>query len=294
MRHNGQKFSDDGIPADGLASPIKSTVLLLCLLVGCADPGMHAGQMAQTGGLSREQIDAGDFVLTAFARMTRPDLPLDIYIEGDGLAWRSRYQPSANPTPRQATGLSLAAADRAPNVVYLARPCQFTPMSDNPRCGVAYWTDKRYAEEVVASMNLAVSHYAAMTPGQKINLVGYSGGGAIAALIAARRNDVATLRTVAGNLDHAEVNRLHQVSAMPHSLNAIDYATQVAVIPQIHFSGAEDTVVPSAVGRKFAQAVGPCARTEVIPSMAHGSNWGRLWPDLLTIVPNCVSDGKRQ
>ncbi len=33
------------------------------------------------------------------------------------------------------------------------------------------------------------------------NLIGYSGGGAIAALVAADRNDILSLRTVAGNLD---------------------------------------------------------------------------------------------
>lgn len=259
----------------------------MCFTAGCASPDMHADKLAQTAGLQREQIHAKDFVLTAFSRIARPDLPLDIYIEGDGLAWRTRYQPSDDPTPHQALGLELAAADRTANVVYLARPCQFTPMAANPRCKVAYWTDRRYAEEVVASMNSAVSRYAAMAPGQKINLTGYSGGGAIAVLIAARRNDVATLRTVAGNLDHAAVNRLHRVSAMPGSLNAIDYAGKVAAIPQIHFSGADDATVPPSIAQSFAKAVGPCAQVRVVPRMSHESDWDRLWPELLRVVPWC-------
>jgi hypothetical protein len=263
-------------------------VLPLCLFTGCANPDAHANQMAKTAGLQREQLNTDSFSLTAFSRITRPDLPLDIYIEGDGLAWISRYQPSGDPTPHHALGLLLAAADPSPNIVYLARPCQFTPMTANPRCGVAYWTDKRFSEEVVASMNQAVDHYAALAAGQKINLIGYSGGGAIAVLIAARRNDIATLRTVGGNLDHVEVNRLHQVSGMPGSLNAIDYASRVAAIPQIHFSGADDTVVPPAIGRRFAAAVGPCAGTRVVPEMSHESDWDRLWPDLLKAIPRCA------
>jgi dienelactone hydrolase len=267
--------------------------LLLCFLAGCANPDVHANKMAQAAGLQREQIDTDPFILTAFSRITHPDLPLNIYIEGDGLAWRSRYQPSDDPTPHQALGLALAAADPAPNVVYLARPCQFTPMAANPRCNAAYWTDKRYAEEVVASMNQAVGHYAMLTPGQKINLIGYSGGGAIAVLVAARRSDIATLRTVGGNLDQAEVNRLHQVSAMPASLNAIDYADRVAAIPQMHYNGAKDTVVPPVIARHFAAAVGPCAQTRVVPGMSHESDWDRLWPDLLKTVPRCSAKENR-
>jgi predicted esterase len=263
--------------------------LSIGLLAGCASPNEHANSMAQAAGLRREQIDAGDFVLTAFYRSTRADRPLNVYIEGDGLAWVSRYQPSDDPTPHQALGLALAAADPAPNVLYLARPCQFTPMSANPRCGVAYWTGKRYAEEVVASMNQAITDYVAKmeTPGQRINLIGYSGGAAIAVLVAARRSDIASLRTVAGNLDEVEVNRLHKVSAMPDSLNAIDFARQVAAIPQMHFSGADDPVVPPAIARRFVTAAGACAQMRVVPGMAHESDWGRVWPGLLAAEPRC-------
>jgi len=202
-----------------LLRAVAGTLLLSTLLAGCTTPAIRPETLAGPAHLQRTQIAAGDFVLTAFYRLPHPDQPLTIYIEGDGLAWRSRSEPSDDPTPRQMTGLTLAAADPGSNVIYLARPCQFTPMAANPRCQVDYWTGKRFSEEVVASMNLAVSHFARQAPGQAIHLAGYSGGGAVAVLIAARRNDIASLRTVAGNLDHAAVNRLHRVSHMPASLN---------------------------------------------------------------------------
>ena len=273
----------------GLALPGMLIWMLLTVLTGCADPNTHANSMAQTVGLRRELVNADPFVLTAFVRITRADLPLTIYIEGDGLAWRSRNQPSADPTPHQALGLALAVADPGPNVVYLARPCQFTPMALNPRCDVSYWTNKRYAAEVVTPMNQAVTQYAASVPGQEISLVGYSGGGALAVLVAARRHDVARLRTVAGNLDQAAVNRLHEVSPMPDSLNAMDVALRVASIPQIHFSGADDTVVPPVIAQSFVAVAGPCAQARIVPGMSHDSHWERLWPSLLTIMPNCSS-----
>ena len=269
-------------------SSLAGIVLLVFCMTSCADPNAHADAMAKPAGLQRDEVAAGPFVLTTFVRITRPDLPLTIYIEGDGLAWVSRTEPSDDPTPHKALGLSLAVVDPGANVVYLARPCQFTARSDNPSCDVVYWTSKRYGEEVVASMNQAVTHYAARTLGQPINLIGYSGGGALAMLIAARRNDLASLRTIAGNLDQAEVNRLHKVSAMPDSLNAIDVARQLNRVPQIHFSGADDTTVPPEIAQRYAAAAGGnCTRAQIVAGMSHESDWAGQWAALLREVPRC-------
>jgi pimeloyl-ACP methyl ester carboxylesterase len=265
-------------------------MLLVGLLAGCTTPdrNAHADALAAPARLKRELIDTDGFVLTAFARISQPGAPLELYIEGDGLAWMSRSEPSLDPTPREATGLALAAADPAPNVVYLARPCQFTPMAMNPRCGVPYWTGKRFGPEVVGSINEAVSRFAARVPGQRINLIGYSGGAALAVLVAARRTDVATIRTVAGNLDDGFVNQIHHVSPMPESENPIDFAARVAAIPQIHFSGADDTVVPPVVAQRFADATGGrCARVVTIPGLTHASDWSSRWPALRSIAPAC-------
>ncbi|ARU21300.1 short-chain dehydrogenase [Ralstonia solanacearum] len=107
-------------------------------------------------------------------------------------------------------------------------------------------------------------------------------------LVAARRTDVASIRTVAGNLDHAFVNRLHDVSSMPQSENAIDFAQRVASIPQVHFSGADDTVVPPIVALRFVEATGKrCAQARTVPGITHGGDWSRLWPRLLGVTPVC-------
>jgi hypothetical protein len=273
------------------AGALPGVLLLVSLISGCAtlDRDAHANAQAGPAGLRRELIDTDSFVLTAFSRISKPGEPLDLYIEGDGLAWISRSEPSLDPTPREATGLALAAADPAANVVYLARPCQFTPMTMNSRCGVPYWTGKRFAPEVVASMNEAVSQFAARVPGQRINLVGYSGGGALVVLIAARRTDVASIRTVAGNLDDEFVNQLHRVSPMPASENPIDYAARVAAIPQIHFSSTVDTVVPPVVAQRFVDAAGKhCAQARTVLDVAHDGDWSRLWPALLRVTPLCI------
>ena len=260
-------------------------------LAGCA--ALDPVALAESAGLKRERLETGSFVLTAYSRISKPRESIHIYIEGDGQAWLSRTEPSLDPTPREATGLKLAVADPASNVVYLARPCQFTPAAMNPRCGIPYWTGKRFAPEVVASMNEAVSQIAARVPGRRIELTGYSGGGAVAVLIAARRTDVVSIRTVAGNLDDEFVNRLHDVSPMPQSENPIDFASKVAEIAQIHFSGADDTVVPLVVAQRFVEATGGrCAQARPVPGLTHDGDWSRVWPHLLGVTPVC-SRGKK-
>jgi hypothetical protein len=69
-------------------------VILINVTTGCTalDRNAHAEALAQPAGLKREQVATDDFVLTAFARITRVDRPLDVYIEGDGLAWVARNE----------------------------------------------------------------------------------------------------------------------------------------------------------------------------------------------------------
>lgn len=257
---------------------------------GCAslDRDANADSIARPVGLTRMLIKTDPFVLTTFARIRDPGQPVTIYIEGDGLAWLSRTEVSLDPTPREAMGLTLAALDPSPNVVYLARPCQFTPRAKNPTCGIPYWTGKRFAPEVIAAMGRAVDQVAAQVPGQKINLVGYSGGGAVAVLMAAERKDVASIRTVAGNLDHVEVNRIAKVSPLSGSLNAIDMAGQVARIPQIHYSGTADTVVPPTIAERFRQAApSPCVTVKTIPGVSHEAGWKEHWSSIVNTFPVC-------
>lgn len=264
--------------------------LALPALAGCAalDRDANADAIASPAGLKRMVIKTDPFILTTFVRIRDPRQPVTIYIEGDGLAWLSRSEASLDPTPKEALGLSLAAIDPSANVVYLARPCQFTARAKNPTCDVPYWTSKRFAPKVIASMGQAVDQVATQVPGQKVNLVGYSGGGAVAVLIAAGRQDVASIRTIAGNIDHAEVNRLHGVSPLSGSLNAIDVAPQVAKIPQIHFSGAADTTVPPAIAERFGVAVGSsCVAVRTVPGATHETGWRERWRELSGMAPGC-------
>ncbi len=234
----------------------------------------------------RGEARSGAFRLAYFARMSRQGAPVVVYIEGDGLAWRTRSMPSGDPTPLNPIGLRLAAVDPAPNVVYLARPCQF--IRDDAACRIAFWTDLRFAEVVIGAMDRAID--IAVGPHQaSIHLVGYSGGGAVAALVAARRSDVVSLRTIAGNLDHVALTDFHRVSRLRGSLDPVLVAPALAGLPQRHFAGGRDDVVPAFVVSSFVRALGDsrCASILVAAQLDHGEGWVEFWREEAQKLPAC-------
>jgi dienelactone hydrolase len=130
-----------------------------------------------------------------------PESPLWIFIEGDGSpvaidAMNNRPQPNPDPTARRPIGLELAIQTQAP-AIYISRACYGEHRKDS-ECADRYWTTERYSRPVVASLTAAIEHYARSRP---VTLVGYSGGGVIAVLIANRLPTVRAVVTIAANLD---------------------------------------------------------------------------------------------
>ena len=263
-------------------------VILYFLLGACSsiETHEHADQLAEHGDLKKYTTTFDGFVLRAYARLNNTKLPINVYIEGDGLAWFSRYELSTDPTPHEAIGLALAAQDTANNVLYLARPCQFNDFKTTP-CDSVYWSNKRFSQKIVNVMNDELESFINSKNPQKIHLIGYSGGAAIAVLLAAQRNDVLSLRTVAGNLDQMYVNQFHHVNLMPESLNAIDVANKISNIPQLHFVGENDKVIPQEVSKRFInqqqfiqQKTAHCAAIVEVDA-EHQKGWITQWQKLL-------------
>lgn len=269
-------------------------ISIILLLSGCitSDRRESAGTFAKKNGLEAKDFVTTWIPLRGWQRITPPVTRLRVYIEGDGFAWVNRTRPSDDPTPRNPVGLKLAAADPSANVLYLARPCQFIGPPLPAPCQPGVWTDQRFSAAVVEAMDAALSQVKTQYPQAEFELVGYSGGGNIAALLAARREDVRVLRTVAGNLDVAYVNALHHVTPMPDAQSAINVAASLKNLPQIHYSGASDSTVPPAVAVRFRQATGPrCTQVVVIPGMDHGGDWAAVWPELLGRKVGCIGNG---
>jgi len=260
-----------------------STIVLVC--TGCIQKeALEFPQNSQQHTVYTNHFNIATAVESKTNQGKSTDI-LRIYLEGDGRAWRSRYLPSADPTPTQSVVVALFSKDPTKYKAYIARPCQFI---SNSHCQKSYWTDARYSEEVVQSMNQAVNATKQRTGVNKIQFVGHSGGGAIALLLAARRNDVESIITLAGNLDHENFSKQQNLTPLKASLNPADYMAQTKHIPQIHFAGAEDKVIfPSLVKDYTAQANSNCVKMEVLPQTTHLKGWMPYLQRILTTPINC-------
>ncbi|MEM7679821.1 MAG: hypothetical protein AAF182_02310, partial [Pseudomonadota bacterium] len=245
-----------------------------------------ADRLAQTVGYTKRIIATDQFDIVTYGTLKAPGKAVHIYIEGDGLTHFNEV-PSMNSTPLVPVGLQLATADNFENVIYLAKPCQY--VSINEKCIPKYWTSHRYAPEVINAMYQALNAIKYQYGMKEFHLFGYDGGGAVATILAANRDDVLSLRTIAGNLDHITYAIHNDKPLMSASLNAADFAPGVETIPQVHFTGANDLVMPASVFGSFKESIGSteCLRHEVIENSAHADGWAKRWPALLVMKPFC-------
>ncbi len=267
------------------------TGLLLGLLLvsGCtlgtslAARKSTAVNLATDAGFTGRHVDTGAFSLQTWYRGgLGQDGHLEVYIEGDGLAWRSKRRLSDNPTPVDPVALRLAARVTDGPVLYLARPCQYSDDVERRRCAPALWSAQRYSETVVNAMNRAIDTYVATTGATNLTLIGYSGGGVVATLLAARRDDVRFLITVAANLDHETWTRRHGVTPLSGSLRPIEYARQLGRIPQVHYIGQQDRIVSTAEVQGYLDRLegGAPATLRIVPGADHDCCWVKQWPEL--------------
>jgi hypothetical protein len=264
--------------------------MVTAVLTGCATietQKIGRDEMFQTAvreGFKKQYLSAPPFVLTAYHKRSGASDTLVVYIEGDGYAWVSRTMLSDDPTPKHPLAFFLASEDRSPNVLYLARPGQFLVVG-SPQVDQVYWTSKRYSEEVIQSTNAAIDQIKRSSGASKVSMIGYSGGAAVAVLVAARRNDVVALRTVAGNLAPEVFNREHHLSPLSGSLNPVAVAPAVQGISQRHFIGREDVIVTKAVTEAFLDAEGDVSHKSIteVDGADHLNGWAGRWNEFLAM-----------
>lgn len=253
----------------------------LLFLGGCLNAGLRSYQeTAVAQGLAPIEILGDGFnhrvYLNAAARSGAG--PLHLYIDGDGIPWRGPGRPAMQPTGRNPLVLRLMALDPAP-AAYLGRPC-YLDAYDPAVCHPWHWTHGRYGEAVVASMVAATSHLAEDLGRHELVLIGYSGGGTLAMLMAARLPGVQAVATLGANLDLDAWVETHGYSPLRGSL---DPATQPALpgrIAQWHWVGSADTEVPPAVVESGLRHQ-PTAHLEILDGIDHRCCWEQAWPGLL-------------
>lgn len=204
-------------------------------------------------------ITGGDFTLMTYGRISDATSPVHIYIEGDGNSFDSWGQPTSNPTPRRTFLRDIASRDPSPNVVYLARPCQYIM---SPTCESKYWTSGRFSERVIDSVSAVIKDIADNRP---VVLVGYSGGAMVSGLVIQRNPDIRVLHwvTIAGVLNHHDWSEYFGDAPLSESLD-MDVLPNV---PQTHYIAQHDKVVPSELSRRWTNG----QDLVVVPGATHNS-----------------------
>ncbi|MBL8639067.1 MAG: alpha/beta hydrolase [Alphaproteobacteria bacterium] len=247
------------------------------------------------------------FLLEARERVYDRHAPATVYIEGDGVPYIDEKHVSDDPTPADPVALRLAAQDGDSNVIWLARPCQYfkewrgysagdktggqaNDKAGKKACPKAYWTDRKFAPEVIESYNMALDNIKAYYGIPVFNLVGYDGGAVIAMALAAQRQDIKSLRTVAGNLAPDVTAQIHNYQFNgQNSVNPRDYADRLETMPQRHFIGRLDRVTPPVVYNSYAQNVqdGKCLNATLVDNADHQLGWVEQWKTLKTLPTDC-------
>lgn len=202
---------------------------------------------------------------------------LTIFIEGDGFSWVNRYTPSNNPTPKNPVAYKIAAALNDPASVYLSRPCQNVFGDDFRHCNERYWTTDRFSPIIIDTMNTAIDHIKERFHAKKIKLVGYSGGGVIALLVAAQRSDVIHITTIASNIDTQAWTDFHHITPI-ETINPTSLTSLLQEIPQIHYAGKEDSTVPPEIIDSYINKYEPSHRPEfhIIDGFDHSFCWEKV------------------
>ncbi|HQW20581.1 MAG TPA: hypothetical protein PLI90_07905 [Rhodocyclaceae bacterium] len=235
---------------------------------------------AREHGFVQQSIQAGAFRLAGYVRHS--DTPADIftlYIEGDGAPWPTPFSPPNDPTPLRPTALEMALADPGAAVAYMARPCQYLTADALRQCDSAWWTERRFAPEVVAAYDEVVDQLKSKFLARHIRLVGYSGGGVMAVLLAAQRKDIESVLTVAAPLSVGEWVAWHGASSLMESLDPALLGTDTHLPPSVHFVGGNDKTVPVPVVESFVRHMG--GWVVIVPGFDHECCWARDWAKLL-------------
>ena len=217
-----------------------------------------------------KEVKTRNFTLVSWQKVTNPAAPYKIYIEGDGYAFNARGKATQDPTPKGTLVRELAFGDKNPNVIYLARPCQYVK---SPICSKRHWTTARFAPEVVNAEYEAIKNIAGHNP---IILVGFSGGAQISGLVATAKPglNVKKIITIAGNLDHLAWTQYHNLPPLNEAMNLESYHKQFAQLPQIHYVGSNDEVMPPILTREF---IGKDDLIIEVSGASHNEGWEKIY-----------------
>lgn len=252
---------------------------LIPLMAGCSSPEIRLDQEAQHLNFKRTIVQGTEFEHVVYINNAQnQNTELHVYLDGDGVPWINNRRVSVNPTPRNPLLLRLMSLDTAPSV-YLGRPC-YHGFSDTPPCHPGLWTDQRYSSTIVKTMAVALKQLLKQLNKKRAVLIGYSGGGTLAMLLARHLKNAPGIVTVAGNLDIEAWSHLHGYSTLAGSLNPARQPPLDTTLFQWHYAGGKDRNIPVSLIQPTVLRQ-HSARLVVIPEFDHTCCWEKIWPSVL-------------
>ena len=265
---------------------IRKTFAMAALAVSlmACSAATQFSRSAQDHELIREDITVNNLPLVIFRDAISSRSPvIHFYLDGDGSPWIHGKRIAADPTSRSRLILALMAEDSAPKML-IGRPCYYITPSKRPSgCTNSLWTSQRYSAVVVETMAELIEAQALRFAAQEVRLIGYSGGGTLAMLIANHLSDVDVVVTIAANLNVDAWVGHHQFTPLADSLNADNFPLLSQNIRQVHFVGGQDTNVPAEITRSVASRQHNAQVIE-IGDYSHGCCWPNDWASRLQSV----------
>ncbi len=233
------------------------------LLTSCqSTPVARADSIARAAGFNPQILRGAGFAHQAYYTIAPGTDSLLVFLDGDGSPWVNYGSRVAlDPTPRVPLALQLAARTRA-SVLYLGRPCYFSVAgaTGDQQCSSDLWTSKRYSPVVVDSMAAALNAFLAAHHFREVTLIGYSGGGTLAVLVAPRVPAVRTVVTIAANLDVAAWTTLHGYLPLEGSLSPVNEPPLPSRLQEWHLVGARDRNTPPDLNSRYWERVSQGSR----------------------------------
>ena len=211
-----------------------------------------------------KQIETSHFSIAVWeSKEIQKGEPLRIYFEGDG-----------NPNPSNPVAFDLANADNTKNVIYIARPCQWSNDAICKKLPEIY-QKSRFHPEIMQEMDELAKYLMRKHQAPTVELIGYDGG-AVIALNLATKLPTDRIITVAGITDINAYNLLNGYPVMNEDdmENPINSLSMLSDIPQIHYVGKEDNITPRRLAERFvARMQNPkSAVVKLVPDTNH-ENW---------------------
>lgn len=260
---------------------MRASLFFACaVLSACASPtpAERLDADATRAGLSRSVVSGVEFLHVVYARIAADTRELTVFIEGDGLPMVGD-RIVKDPTTREPLALPLMLHSSG-SALLVARPCYHA--LDDSRCTWRDWTLGRYSDAVVRSMATVIQTESRALNAQRIKLIGYSGGGALAVLIAERLGSVASVITIAANLDTDAWALHHGYTALSESLNP---ARSERPHPwrEIHLQGVRDENVPIATTQAYFARY-PNAERVTFERYDHVCCWVKDWATIAAAI----------